>query len=183
MGAEVWKDVVGFEERYEVSSFGKVRSKSFLKRGRTRNGPIEFFTKPRLLKGSLSIDGYLRVTLQAGAGSKKIGVAVHRLVAKAFIPNPENKPQVNHKDSVRTNNIASNLEWVTAKENVSHSFEHGVRSHTGEKHPRAVLTEEIVRKIKHMSAMMGCTAIALELGLERSTVSKVVHNNNWSYVV
>lgn len=102
---EIWKDVVGYEGLYQVSNLGKVRSLDrVVKRG--------WCYKGKLLTPTVNKDnGYLYVNL---AGKNK---TVHRLVALAFIPNPENKPCVGHKDTNRQNAKASNLEWVTYSEN------------------------------------------------------------------
>lgn len=105
--AEAWKPVVGHETTYEVSSFGRVRS---------RRG---------ILKQRLDRRGYPVVTLCWG---RRRHMSVHRLVAEAFIPNPENKRTVNHKDSIKTNNIPDNLEWNTYSENLKHSYQHGGRT-------------------------------------------------------
>ena len=96
---EEWKNVKGYENKYQVSNFGRVRNK----------------VTHRLLKHGLNKNGYHRVNLYNESGMKS--KFVHRLVAQAFIPNPDNKPQVNHIDEDKTNNIVSNLEWMTAKEN------------------------------------------------------------------
>lgn len=107
---EIWKDVVGYEGLYEVSSLGQVRSLCYLHTGQTK-----------VLKPAKYRRGYLRVVLCKN-GKRKPSL-VHRLVAEAFIPNPSNLPQVNHKDEVKTNNLVfldengivvpekSNLEW------------------------------------------------------------------------
>lgn len=100
---EYWKAVVGYE--YEVSSFGRVRNKI------TKN-VLTNLDKNRL--------GYLRVVLFKDHEKKRF--FIHRLVATAFIPNLENKPQVNHKDGNKQNNNLENLEWVTRSENQLHSY-------------------------------------------------------------
>lgn len=103
---EVWKPVVGFEGLYEVSSKGRVRS-------------IQFHGKPRnkLLSQSNRKYGYKQVKLRDWKKGFIVTAQVHRLVAKAFIPNPENKPQVDHIDTVPWNNNLENLRWTTPLEN------------------------------------------------------------------
>lgn len=100
---EIYRDVLGYEGRYQVTSWGRVYS-------------VE---KERFLIPQENEKGYLRVDLTEENGQRK-HKKVHRLVATAFIPNPENKPQVNHKDGNKSNNSFTNLEWVTDKENKIH---------------------------------------------------------------
>lgn len=99
---EVWKDVVGYEGLYKVSNKGEVMS----------------IITGRLLKPCDNGKGYLIVTLCKDG--KKNKSYVHRLVATAFIPNPDKLPQVNHKDENKDRNIESNLEWCTAKYNMNY---------------------------------------------------------------
>lgn len=180
--AEEWRDVVGAEDRYEVSNKGRVRSKSYVKHGRNVNGPFSFITKPKIMSIPVNQHGYPQVRLRLSDGTDR-SVMVHRLVAEAFIPNPLNLPQVNHKDSARTNNNVGNLEWCTAQENVQHSYDYGLNSNAGEKHPRRVLTDEIVKHIRALKADgWRVVDIARRLGLKYHTVSKVVHGHNWSNV-
>ena len=105
----MWKDIKGYEGYYQVSSDGEIRR--MLAHGRTR------IVKNRLNPKSL----YYSVSLSKKCTRKSF--AVHRLVAEAFIPNNENKREVNHIDGNKLNNKVSNLEWVTQKENLVHAME------------------------------------------------------------
>lgn len=107
---EKWKDIRGYEGRYQVSNFGNVRTLNYKRTGQTR-----------IMTGTTDIRGYKNIAFrEGGVGSKQKHYMVHRLVAEAFIQNPENKPFVNHKDGDRANNIVENLEWCTRQENEEH---------------------------------------------------------------
>lgn len=109
---ETWKDISGYEGIYEVSDLGRVRS--LVQRNRW---------KPGILKPQKHRYGYLYVNLCKDGKVK--GMKVHRLVAQAFIPNPNNLPQVNHKDENPQNNAASNLEWCSARYNINYGTRNG----------------------------------------------------------
>lgn len=119
---EIWKDVVGWETAYEVSNLGRVRTK--MHTITTKRGTSATFS-PKLKKVYFDEDGYARVSLYFNNESKLVGV--HRIVAQAFIPNPNNLPQVNHKNGDKADNRAENLEWVTNTQNIRHSIDAGLR--------------------------------------------------------
>ena len=104
---EIWKDIKDYEGLYQVSNLGRVKSLNYNHTG-----------KEKILKLH-DTHGYYRAYL-CNKG-KQFKIFVHRLVAQAFIPNPNNLPQVNHKDFNRKNNCSKNLEWITLKENVQYS--------------------------------------------------------------
>lgn len=111
---------------------------------------------------------------------------LHRLVAEHFIPNPDNLPQVNHKDGNRTNNAASNLEWVSARKNVLHAYATGLKSNAGELNPTRKLTERDVRDIRKL-AKLNLTARQirdrLNLPVSIDAIKLVRSGKNWSRVV
>lgn len=112
MNIEIWKDVPNYEGLYEVSNLGNVRSKDRKK----WNGKVFYTQKGRLLKQNFDGKGnYLFVGLYKDGKIKQINI--HRLVAIAFIPNPNNLPCINHKNEVKTDNRAENLEWCTISYN------------------------------------------------------------------
>lgn len=107
-----WKDIKGFEGLYQISDEGQV--KSLANRFKRKDGRW-YEKKERIVKAYLSTHGYPTLSLcKGGAVYKKM---VHRLVAEAFIPNPENKPEIDHIDGNRANPNVKNLHWVTHKEN------------------------------------------------------------------
>lgn len=102
---EKWKDIEGYEGLYKVSDYGRIIST------KKKNGYKDY------LIGTMDNKGYCRVTLNKDAVSKTF--SVHRLVAQAFLPNPENKPCIDHIDTNPSNNRVENLRWVTHKENMN----------------------------------------------------------------
>lgn len=131
--SERWADVVGYEGRYRVSSAGNVLSVGHSvvdSAGRTRVFPDKILS---LCYGKNPKYAYAHVSLNNPDGTQK-RVRVHRLVAEAFIPNPNNLPQVNHKDGNKANNNVENLEWCTIRDNLLHSFRTGL--HPNEKFER-----------------------------------------------
>ena len=114
---EFWENILGFERLYMISNFGRVKS---LKRKYTDSIGITKNVREKYLTIFINSSGYPSCFLTKNKKTK--GFSIHRLVAQAFIPNPENKPQVNHINGIRTDYTIENLEWCTARENVVHSY-------------------------------------------------------------
>ena len=108
--AEIWKEIKGYEGKYKISNWGRLKSYAQNKTG-------------KISCGSPQKKGYLAVTLYDNKGNRQT-YKIHRLVAEAFIPNPNNYPQVNHKDENKNNNHVSNLEWCTNEYN----YHYGTRT-------------------------------------------------------
>ena len=121
---EIWKNIVGYEGKYQISNLGRVKSL------KDRYGYRE-----RILKPSTNKRGYKKVVL-VKVGEKRKTFLVHRLVAEAFIPNPNNYSEVNHKDENPSNNNVDNLEWCTRKYNINYgtAIERATEKKKGYKH-------------------------------------------------
>lgn len=174
---EKWKPIEGFEDRYEVSTMGNVRSLNY------RNT-----RKTHTLTPVADKKGYLTVGLCRNCKMK--WEKVHRLVAKAFVPNPENKPQVNHINGIKSDNRASNLEWVTNSENQRHAYDTGLNhgdpewgSKLGKRYYKETIGEHamacrkpvIATNIETGESMPFESAAEVErtLGINHSSVQKV----------
>lgn len=130
---EMWKPIPGYEGLYEASTAGRVRSLS--RSIRHARGGLRRVEGKILVPWFGKTTGYFYVTIcKEGTRLKQ---SVHRLVAFCFVPNPEGKREVNHKDGIKTNNQADNLEWVTPAENIKHSYACGLTSAMGSTHYNA----------------------------------------------
>lgn len=115
--SELWKDINGYEGLYQISNKGKIRKLRFI--NNICNKEKIFELTPQIINS-----GYQKVMLYKNGEYKN--ALVHRLVAEAFVENPDNKKIVNHKDGDKTNNYADNLEWVTHGENMTHAYKNGL---------------------------------------------------------
>lgn len=168
----IWGDIKDYEGIYQVSNLGDVKSLDrLLTNGKRRKGLIRILNP---IEG-----GYLSLSLCKGGVRRTL--KVHRLVAETFIPNPDNKPEVNHKDGVRINNCVYNLEWVTHEENQRHSWETLNRKAVkGEQHGSARLKNKDIIKIRN--SMLSNVKLARIYSVAQSTISRIKSHKKWKHI-
>ena len=176
---EIWKPVVGFEGRYLVSNLGNVQ---MLGRWLAVRGGAKRWLAPKLKAQRQTKRGYLDTTFKIGRKDKH--VLVHRVVAEAHVDNPDNLPQVNHKDGDKTNNSATNLEWCTSKENCIHARrERLYEQASGQRAGGAKLTNDQVLEIRaRLAAGETQTAIALDFPVQRTVITRIANGTRWASV-
>lgn len=127
---EIWKDIEGYEGIYQASSKGRLRSldRTRVITGRNQYGKFEreAFSKGVVLSGGADKNGY-RIGVFHDKDGKRRTLKFHRIIAQTFIPNPNNYPQVNHKNGIKDDNQVENLEWVSNSKNIQHAIENGFR--------------------------------------------------------
>lgn len=176
---EIWKEIKGTQGLYYVSSYGRIWSvKNKMIRKDTDNG-----------KGYR----FIKLTVK---GKSKLHY-VHRLVCLNFIENPENKKLVNHKDLNKSNNHLSNLEWVTASENMIHARDNGVlhiseyqkkrikEANSGENSHLSKLTDKIVLEIRkiYSERKLNYLEISKMFNVDRGTIGYIVRNKTWKHLL
>ena len=119
MMEEIWKDIPGFEGRYQVSNLGHIRRLAYTYKKNNRWGVFDYKNTPGIQREWIGKDGYHRVSLSIEEGKRK-NLLVHRLVAIAFLDGGSDNLDVNHIDENKDHNYLSNLEWVTRKQNLNH---------------------------------------------------------------
>ncbi|MGL5013723.1 MAG: HNH endonuclease [Bacteroidales bacterium] len=143
------------------------------------NKPVSVQVHKKNKQGNKVI--YPRVRIQKD--KKSYWVALHRLVAEMFLPNPEKYPHINHKDGNRLNNHVDNLEWCTHEMNIKHAMDNDLNPR-GERHGIAVATEQTVRDIRRMrDEGVPYTEMVKIFGLKESTIGAIGRNQNWKHVI
>jgi hypothetical protein len=166
---EVWRDVKDFEGLYQVSNIGNVK----------RLVSERVFAE-RLIGRSIDKDGYVKRILSRKG--KNYNFREHRLVASAFIENPQNKATINHINGIRDDNRVENLEWNTNLENKQHAVSSGLTNLKGVNHPRCKLTEQQVLEIRQIGFSQTATAVSKKFNVSRITVSRILKNKNWNHI-
>ena len=177
--SEIWKDIPDFEGSYQVSNMGRVRS---LDRVVTfKDGGMRKY-KGKVLKPSIGNSGYelVRLCNDGGCNTK----TVHRLVLEVFKPHVNiNDLQVNHLDGDKLNNHLTNLEWVTARDNILHAYDTGLIDNRGERSPNAKLTNaDVLEILQRLDTGELHRDIALDFSVNKSCISKINIGTTWRSV-
>ena len=163
LDGEQWRTVPDYED-YQCSNFGRVKS---FKWG-----------KQKILKPTLTVDGYLRVELHQNTRRKNIGIG--RLVAICFLPNPDLKPEVDHIDTHKFNNHVSNLRWVTSAENIQAAFDTGLmKAQRGDERYNSSVTNAQAEYIRLNPDNLTGAALAKKFGVSQVTVSQIQLGKNY----
>lgn len=173
MNNEIWKPVKGYEGFYEVSNLGRVKSLDRIDSlGRNHKGII--------LRPNHNRHGYEYVCLRKN-GNKKFK-NIHRIVAEAFIENPSELPQVNHKDEDKTNNRVDNLEWCTAKYNMNYG-DRNKKAGLSLRGANAKITEDDVREIRTLSKKGVTQDVLAEMfGISQTQVGRIIRYERWGWL-
>lgn len=175
---EIWKDIMieGFEDCYEISSLGVVKSKN---KTMLYKGKYERNWTGRIRKQFNNHRGYPMVLLSKDGYKKTI--PTHILLAKTFLDNPENKKEVNHKDGNKENNSISNLEWCTRQENMNHSINVLGKHHAGESHYNANLSVKIVLEMRRLfdTGKYTKTEIGRMFNVGKDHAINIINNKCW----
>jgi len=166
---EEWKSINNYEGLYEISTLGRAKTLNYNK------------TKEiRILKQGLGSKGYLTICLYR-LGTK-FTRTVHSLVAKTFIPNPDNKPDVNHKKGIKTDNRFFMLEWNTESENSQHSYDNFFSVAAKGESYKSKLTEKEVLEIRNIKKPFLQKDIAIQYGVDRVTISDIIRRKSWKHI-
>lgn len=166
-----WRRVYidGDKTKYKVSSDGRIKNTE---------------TKKELSTNTIDRYWYCQICLSHKA--KKYVRTLHTLVARAFIPNPENKPQVNHKDGNKLNNNVSNLEWATNQENIIHAYKTGLHDNVaiGSKHGMNKFSEDQIRKVCRLleEAELSIKKISEKTKVPKATIHDIISGNYWTHI-
>jgi len=171
---ERWVDIIGFEGRYMISSFGRVKSLKREKHIVRKGHPVILFLKERILGQYLDGGGYPQVTI---SNDKPYCHHVHRLVGIHFIPNPLNLPEINHKKGVKTDNMDISLEWMTLSENRKHAFLIGLSNskfqNFGAENPKSKPVSQYTKDGVFIKTFSGQSEAERETGADQATIWRV----------
>ena len=164
---EIWKDIEGYENLYAVSNLGRVKSLTRFVKNNVNGGQRQ--VQERVLIPTVHKQGYLYVYLWKD--NKQDTRKVHRLVAEAFISNPENKPEVNHQDEIKTNNRVDNLQWFTSQENMTYGTMNSINRRKSSKLNKKIIQKDL--NDNEIDRFNSIREAARQLNLDPSAIGRV----------
>lgn len=178
---EVWIDIKDFEDCYQISSYGRIKSKDREISGKSRGGrSFVRYRKSQFIKPSFGRDTYLQVGLQDDGRIKKI--SLHQLVARHFIINPNKLPCVNHLDSNPMNNHVNNLEWSDCIGNNLHARTKGNWNERGERNCASKLKIDQVLEIRANTDKKSIGKLSREYNVTRKCISNIINRKTWKHI-
>lgn len=179
---EIWKDVEEFENNYQISNFGRLRS--IARKINSSVQPCGFrINNPRIIVPQDNGKGYQQYYVKFN--NIRVIQYSHRLVAKYFLDNPDDKLEVNHIDGNKSNNHVSNLEWNTKSENMQHAVLNNLCK-IGEESRSAKLSEKTVlaiRRLFRINPNFNKSKIAKKLNVSDATIHKIINNQRWKHLI
>lgn len=178
MNNEIWKDIVGYEGLYQVSDMGRVRS---LDR-KCWNGSGWFIKKGRVLKPRFTKNGYCRVHLRVD--NKAVDRYIHRLVAEAFIPNLDNKPYIDHINTIKTDNRVENLRWATPEENMANPITKEKMCKNSENRRGKTINNKVVYQLLNgeiINIFESISDASKHIGVDSSLLGKIIKGKANNY--
>lgn len=178
---ETWKDVPGYEGLYQVSTLGQVKRLETIIKVRFKTKEAERIQPEKILVQYTREDHYPTVTLSKE--NKQWNISVHRLVSLTFLPNPENKKYINHKNGIKTDNRLENLEWCTASENAQHARDTGLKIPTwGEDNNSTLKQTQVVEIFDRLKKGENPKDLGLEYGVHEVTIRDIRDGRSWRNV-
>jgi len=167
---ETWIDIKDYEGRYQASNLGMI--KTFVQAFKTNKGVLRY---------GIDTNGYPIVKLYSNGKGRTS--KVHRLIAETFIDNPNNLPQVNHKDGNKLNNAVENLEWCDQSHNIKHAYRTGLsKIYFGEQTSQAKFTEKQILEIRSKYKKGNGKELAAEYGMSTTNIHDIVKRNTWNHI-
>jgi len=183
---EIWLPIPNFEGYYEASNMGRIKSLDrTIEKPDEKTGKISYMTRRGKIFKIRFKHNRRYMSIRLSKNGKTVGYPIHRIIAMIFVPNPDNKPQVNHINGIKTDNRAENLGWVNNSENILHAIDSGLMKYAiGESHGSAIFTEDNVLRIRELyaSKKYNLEEIGKMFNTNRSRIHEIVKRKTWKHI-